>query len=73
MTKQWNEKYIGVVKQCKTITGATFKVKWSYINIFDNEENMNVTLEHKNCIKYLGILIDENLSWKIISIPLQHK
>ena len=32
------------------------------INIFDSEENTNVTLEHKNCIKYLGLLIDENLS-----------
>ena len=36
----------------------------SQINIFDSEENTNVTLEHKNCIKYLGLLIDENLSWK---------
>ena len=27
------------------------------INIFDNEQN-------KNCIKFLGLLIDENLSWK---------
>ena len=34
------------------------------INIFDSEENTNVTLEHKNCIKCLGLLIDENLSWK---------
>ena len=35
-----------------------------HVNIFDNEENKNITLEHKNCIKYLGLLIDENLSWK---------
>ena len=34
------------------------------INIFDNEQNKNVILEHKNCIKFLGLLIDENLSWK---------
>ena len=34
------------------------------VNIFDSEENKNVTLEHKNCMKYLGLLIDENLSWK---------
>ena len=34
------------------------------VNIFDNEENKNITLEHKNCIKYLRLLIDENLSWK---------
>ena len=34
------------------------------IDIVDNEENKNVTLERKNCIKFLGLLIDENLSWK---------
>ena len=34
------------------------------ISIFDNEKNKNVALEHKNCIKFLGLLIDENLSWK---------
>ena len=34
------------------------------VDIFDNEENKNVTLEHKNCIKDLGLLIDENLSLK---------
>ena len=34
------------------------------INIFDNEENKNVILEYKNCIKFLGLLIDENLSRK---------
>ena len=34
------------------------------VNIFDNESNKKVTLERKNFIKYLGLLIDENLSWK---------
>ena len=34
------------------------------VNIFNDEENKNVTLEHKNCIKCLGLLIDENLGWK---------
>ena len=34
------------------------------VNIFDKEENKNITLEHKNCMKYLKLLIDENLSWK---------
>ena len=34
------------------------------VNIFDHEENKNVTLKRWNCIKYLGLLIDENLSWK---------
>ena len=36
----------------------------SQVNIFDNEETKNVTPERKNCIKYLGLLVDENLSWK---------
>ena len=32
------------------------------ISIFDNDKNKNVALEHKNCIKFVGLLIDENLS-----------
>ena len=32
--------------------------------MFDNEKNRNVTLESKNYIKYLGVLIDKNLTWK---------
>ena len=32
--------------------------------MFDNETNGNVTLESKNYIKYLGVLIDKNLTWK---------
>ena len=34
------------------------------IHIFDNENNKKVSLERKNFIKYLGLLIEENLSWK---------
>ena len=34
------------------------------IKIFDNEQNTNVALECKEFVKYLGILIDNNLSWK---------
>ena len=34
------------------------------IMIFDNEQNKNVALECKEFIKYLGILIDNNLTWK---------
>ena len=34
------------------------------IMIFDDEQNKNVALECKEFIKYLGILIDINLSWK---------
>ena len=32
--------------------------------IFDNEQNKNVALECKEFVKYLGILINNNLSWK---------
>ena len=32
--------------------------------MFDNEKNGNVTLESKNYIKYLGVLVDKNLTWK---------
>lgn len=32
--------------------------------IFDNEQNKNVALDRKEFVKYLGILIDGNLSWK---------
>ena len=34
------------------------------IYIFDNDSNENVLLECKDSVKYLGILIDKNLSWK---------
>ena len=32
--------------------------------IFDNQRNKNVALECKEFIKYLGILTDNNLTWK---------
>ena len=32
--------------------------------IFANEQDKNVALEGKDFIKYLGILIDNNLTWK---------
>ena len=34
------------------------------ICLFDNEKNEYATLESKEYIKYLGILIDKNLTWK---------
>ena len=34
------------------------------IMIFDNEQNKHVALERKEFIKYLGILIGNNLTWK---------
>ena len=35
-----------------------------YISIFDNEQNRFASLESKYYIKYLGVMIDKNLSWK---------
>ena len=32
--------------------------------IFDNKQNKNVALDCKEFIKYLGLLIDNNLNWK---------
>ena len=32
------------------------------ISIYDNETNKSGNLEGKDCMKYLGVLIDENLS-----------
>ena len=34
------------------------------ISIFKNEKNRFANLESKDYIKYLGVLIDKNLSWK---------
>ena len=34
------------------------------ICLFDNEKNEYATLESKEYIKYLGILIDKNLTWQ---------
>ena len=36
------------------------------ISIFDNEKNRFANLESKDYIKYLGVLIDKNLSWKFL-------
>ena len=34
------------------------------IMIFDNNQNKNVALECKESVRYLGVIIDNNLSWK---------
>ena len=34
------------------------------IKIFDYSANSLVSLERKECVRYLGVLIDSNLSWK---------
>ena len=58
--------YIYIKKKLRHIQSPA-KRKFTYqpkIMIFDNEQNENVDLEWKKFIKYLGILIDNNLSWK---------
>ena len=32
--------------------------------IFDNDQNKNVALQCKESVRYLGVIIDNNLSWK---------
>ena len=34
------------------------------IMIFDDDQNKNVALECKESVRYLGVIIDNNLSWK---------
>ena len=34
-----------------------------YLVVFDHHTNSYISLEHKKFIKYLGVFIDENLSW----------
>ena len=34
------------------------------IKIFDYSANSLVSLERKECVRHLGVLIDSNLSWK---------
>ena len=34
------------------------------LRVYDNEHTMLKQLEHKTYVKYLGVLIDKNLSWK---------
>ena len=55
------------IKKSNYVIFRPYQKKLNYdpqVNIFDNESNKKVTLERKNFIKYLGLLIDENLSWK---------
>ena len=34
--------------------------------MYDNNLKKMTSLEHKNYVKYLGILVDSNLSWQTI-------
>ena len=35
-----------------------------HLKVFDNDSKTFISFEHKNHVKYLGILIDSNLIWK---------
>ena len=60
--------FLWIIKRQTTyVIFRPYQKKLNYdpqVNIFDNESNKKVTLERKNFIKYLRLLIDENLSWK---------
>ena len=40
--------------------------------IFDNDQNKTVTLKCRESVRYLGVIIDNNLSWKqhIVAIKM---
>ena len=55
------------IKKSNFVIFHSYQKRLAYqpkIRIFDNERNKYVNLECKDYIKYLGILIDKNLSWK---------
>ena len=55
------------IKKSNFVIFCPAQRKLSYqpkIVIFDNKQNKAVALEHKDYLKYLGILIYKNLSWK---------
>ena len=55
------------IKKSNFVIFCPAQRKLSYqpkIVIFDNKQNKTVALEHKDYVKYLGILIDKDLSWK---------
>ena len=56
-----NIKKTNFVIFCPAQKKLTYQPK---LMIFDNEQNKNVALESKEYVRYLGILIDKNLSWK---------
>ena len=55
---------------CPTQKKLTHQPK---IVICDNEQNKNVALEQKECVKYFGVLIDCYLSWRNLWIMLLSK
>ena len=55
------------IKKSNFVIFHSYKKRLDYqqkICIFDSEQNKYVNLEHETNIKYLGILIDKNLTWK---------
>ena len=53
------------IKKSKYVIFRPYQKKITYDPwVFDNESNKKVALGRKNFIKYLGLFIDENLSWK---------
>ena len=43
------------------------------LKVFDYQTNTYISLERKNYVKYLGVLIDETLSWKYHIVHLASK
>ena len=55
------------IKQTNVVIFRPAQRKLTYhpkIMMFDNDGNKNVALECKEFVRYLGIIIDNNLSWK---------
>ena len=54
------------LKKSNFVIFSHYRKKVSAVNIkiFDNSQNKFISLERKKYVKYLGLLIDENLSWK---------
>ena len=64
------------IKKSNFVIFRPYQKKLSYhpqIHIFDNEKNVNVSLEQRDCIKYLGVIIDENFPEKTILLLLLQK
>ena len=56
------------VKKSHFVIFHPYQRKLNYLlvdlKMFDNDSKTFISLEHKNYVKYLGILIDSNLVWK---------
>ena len=55
------------VKKSNFVIFRSYQKRIDYevnIKIFDCSANSLVSLEKKECVRYLGVLIDSNLSWK---------